>query len=149
MKLTTLIAVVAALVASSCQAAQETSTTIAETVPQTVVQSATTLVEASGGPAETVPAENQYLVVRELKVVTTEGGRMDWGPDGRIVYDNRTRGVLYDIWLLDPDQPDDTFCVTGRDQGRQRSRNPPGLRRRQRDMGDPARRHRSPRIVQH
>lgn len=52
------------------------------------------------------------MTTRSVRVVTTDGGRLDWGPDGRIAYDRRTRGVLYDVWLLDPQAPEQTVCVT-------------------------------------
>lgn len=55
------------------------------------------------------PANSEHLVVSQVRVLTTEGGRLDWGPYGRIVFDRRNkdgkRKGLYDIWVVDPSDP--------------------------------------------
>lgn len=51
----------------------------------------------------------EHLVVSRVRVLTTDGGRLDWGADGRIVFDRRgkkgKRKGLYDVWLMDPRDP--------------------------------------------
>lgn len=56
------------------------------------------------------------LVVSKVRVLTTHGGRLDWGPNGLIAFDRRNkrgkRKGLYDIWVVDPKKPLSETCLT-------------------------------------
>lgn len=93
-------------VAAACQ-----GQTVEDTTSSTIAAPTTT---SHGAPTTTkpVPGTPTYLEASAVRVVSTDGGRLDWGPNGRIVYDTRTRGVLYDVWIMDPEQPEAASCVT-------------------------------------
>ena len=62
------------------------------------------------------PAKPEHLVVSQVRVLTSDGGRLDWGPGGRIVFDRRNKnGIrkgLYDIWVVNPSDPSTEICLT-------------------------------------
>ena len=81
--------------------------------PTVAPTTAAPAVAASSGTTTTVSETPlRYLEATSVKVVTTEGGRLDWSRDGRIAYDKRTRDVLYDVWIMDYESPDEAYCVT-------------------------------------
>ena len=104
---TLLLAILPAMLLGGCQVADS------EVAPPSDAPSSTTAGVAASSTTTTLSeAPLKYLEATSVKVVTTEGGRLDWGPDGRIAYDTRTRDLLYDVWIVDYKSPDEAFCVT-------------------------------------
>lgn len=69
-----------------------------------------------GDGGTSVDAGTADLEVARVRVVTTDGGRLDWGPDGRLAFDRRhtsgDRRGLYDIYVSELDGADGAPCLT-------------------------------------
>ncbi len=55
--------------------------------------------------------EPSPLTVHKIRILTTNGGRVDWSPQNKIAFDRRGKGGFYDIWVINPDGSDE-HCLT-------------------------------------